>query len=344
MIDDVKRAFGPLEESKFHKLMNDLKIRSGRKPCPWKRSEKNKAVDMVNTLRHSASFSGINSLYDKYDICTRLRGIVNSVIFVMSGVVCDNYRLSDSARAVSGALNGVGITGKDVYSLRSSMLDLVKGKLDVEHPNTEMEIDKDVPVIDDIEPVKSRFVEEFDRFKGLLSDKIMYPLSLYVKIDEELLSSAMPSFVIYIDADGSDYFEPSDVYVLRTWRDKENTCLRLTSFIPFGSFDIESQQHRERLHRMRTILQKLIPNTITFDIQYYPDIDGSKLGQQLSKGFDNIGQEDIIYDELAFAPVKTRMDKKILRCGREQSPYLGFDGLTAKAIMVSEKILRNIKR
>lgn len=344
MIDDIKRAFGPLEENRFHKLMNELKARSERRPCPWKKNDKNLAIGLVDKARHTASFRGMDHLYDKYDICTRLRGIVNSIIFVMSGVYSDNYRLAEASRTISCALNGVGITNSNVFSSRSHMMELVKGKVDVEHSDVSQDVTEGLPVIDDMDTAKEKFMDEFDRFKGQLSDKVMYPLSLYCMIDEELLSSAMPKFVIYIDADGSDYFEPSDVYVLRTWPDGENTCVQVTSFVPFGLFDIEHQQHRERLLKMRAILQKLIPNALKFDVDYYPDIDGSRLGQQLSKGFENIRQEDIIYNALAFKSVRPSRQKKILRCGREQYPYLGFDGVAASAITVSERILRDIKK
>lgn len=329
--EDVKREFGSSQALKFNKLLEDLKRRSQRRPCSWRRGKFDRIKDLPKNIRHAFSYHGINSLYKKYDINTRLSGIMNAVLFVMSGVASRNYRLNDASRLLMVTLNGVDMTDSSIYSVRSSLLKSIRGRVDTVNAKELTDVEQGPFVIDDLDLVRRSFVEDFDRFKSEFSERVMHPVSLYAKIDQDYLSSAMPQLIIYVDADQSDYFESEDIYVVRVWAKGDQATIRVTSFVSFGFFDIYSEQHKARIAKMKSVLERLVPNMKIADTEYYPSTDN------LSKCFDNLSHGDIIYDD---TPIKSRA----WRCGHEQNPFLGFEGLISSGVDIAHKILRKIKK
>ncbi len=292
--DDIKMALGAAEVIKFSKFLDDIKSRSLR------------------------SSGGINRIYEKHKISPRLSGIMNAILFVLSGVSSRNYRLAEASKLLTLVLDGVSLLEEDTYSIRLLLIKSIKGRIDVASIKDVDSLAPGCLVVDDPETIKKDFIDNFDRFKGKHSEHIMYPLSLYAKVPAEFVSSAMPQMLVFIDADQSDYYDFEDVYVVRLWLKDDCANIRVTSFIPFGLFDVDFEQHRLKIIKMRKHLEKLIPNVMLADCKYYPDIDF--FSDNILKCFATLPYGDIIYDESV------------------------FEGLTLNGVSVAQKVLRKIKK
>lgn len=330
--EDVRRQFGQEELIKLTKLMDEVKSRSERISFRWSEHKKNKIKRFLGDLRHKMSYNGINKLYKKYDIDVKLSGIINALLFVVTGVASRNYKLTEASRVLTLALNGIGVTESNSYSIRDSLLNVNRPNIDTGKGEDLEKLLHGPLTIDDVDSIKVDFIDNFERFKGQHSDGVMYPLSLYVRLSSEFISTAMSQFVIFVDADRSDYFEFGDVYVIRAWNTGDKTDIRVTSFVPFGLFDVDSEQHKSKIKKMRNALESLIPNLKINRAEYYADLD-----------FANLVHGDIVYDESILEKVNTKKLGSFL-CGREQRALLGFEGSVISGIDVAQKILRNIKK
>jgi len=325
--EDVKRIFGQAQEERFARFIEHLSLLAKKRLTPWEKNKKGLLTRNIDNLSYSISLGGINSLYDRYSIEPTLKHMINAVIFIMSGTISTNYRINQVSSLLTAVLDGVTIVNDDVVSLRSIMLDKLKDHI-YENPV------RSGLLVEDKDPIKERYLKDFNRLKGAYSENILYPFSLYALVDEDFLSTVMPRFLIFIDADRSDYFEIEDIYVLRTWTDNDKAKLVLTSFMGFGSFDIENSIHLEKTKKMRKIMEKLVPSLLSkkVDVEYVSDIDDQDL-------YKRISMSDIIYDEKI---LNNRAN--IFNCGREKRPQLGFEGTAISAISVADRILRKIKK
>ena len=316
--EDVRRQFGQEELVKLSKLIDEIKSRSEK--------------SFIGGIRHKMSYNGINKLYKKYDIDVKLTGVINALLFVLTGVASRNYKLTEASRVLTLALSGIGITESNSYSIRHSLLNIHRPNVDTGNGEDLKNLIQIPLTIDDTDSIKVDFIDNFERFKGQHSDGVMYPLSLYVKLSSEFISTAMPQFVVFVDADRSDYFEFGDVYVIRSWTTGDKTDIRVTSFVPFGLFDVDSEQHKSKIKKMRNIMESLIPNLKIDRAEYYADLD-----------FANLSYGDIVYDESILGKVNAEKKDSFL-CGREQRALSGFEGSVISGIDVAQKILRKMKK
>ncbi len=325
--EDVKRVFGQNQEEKFTRFIEHLAKLAKKRLTPWEKNKKGLLMKNMDNLSYSVNLGGINSLYDRYSIDPTLRYMVNTIMFIMSGVISTNYRINQVSSLLSSVLDGATIINDDAVSLRSMMLDRLKDHI---HENPV----RSGLLVEDRDPIKEKYLEDFNRLKGAYTEYVLYPFSLYAIVDEDFLSTVMPRVLIFIDADRSDYFEIEDIYVLRTWTGEDKAKLVLTSFMGFGSFDIDNLVHIEKIKKMRTIMERLVPSLLSkkVDVEYSSDIDDKDLYRRISRS-------DIIYDEKI---LNNRTN--VFNCGREKRPHLGFEGIAISAISVADKVLRKIKK
>ncbi|MCX6112771.1 MAG: hypothetical protein NTY22_05760 [Proteobacteria bacterium] len=288
--------------------------------------------------------SDISFLYDKHALPLKVRSILDAILFVFSGVHKKKFPALEAISILSSVIYGVSVPNDGIYSFRSNILKMLSKSVDSEHFNGEIDIKRKSGkfninmdtgkqpihsglIISDYDHMKSVFVQRMFEVKNDYSDHILYPYSLYIKIPADAVPKSMNRWLIYIDADKSQLLNYDNVYAVRTFLEEESAVLRITSFMGYGNFDVDNSIHRNKALKMYQILKRIIPSMDTFDPEIYPDFNSDEFGTELYKSLSNIEQGDVVYTGIPVKIKGTKISRGIISCGREEKPYLGFEGI-----------------
>ena len=288
--------------------------------------------------------SDVSFLYDKHGLPLKIRSILDAILFVFSGVHKKKFPSLEAISILSSVLYGISVPKDGTYSFRSYLLktlsksvdsEHIKGALDIKKRsgkfNTTIGVDKrqihSKLVITDHDHIKHVFVKKMFELKNNYSENILYPYSIYIKIPSDAVPKSMNRWLIYIDADKSQLLNYDNVYAVRTFLEDDNAVIRLTSFMGYGSFDIDNSIHRNKALKMYQILKRIIPSIDTFDPEIYPDFNSDEFGLELYKSLSNVEQGDVVYTGIPAKIKGMKIARGFISCGREEKPYLGFEGV-----------------
>jgi hypothetical protein len=343
--DEIKREFHDCQED-FSSFIDDilaiednllsLKTRGWTDRLKFMLKDPLLAIKLFNL--------DINFLYDRHDIPLKVRSILDAIIFVFSGVKSRSFPALDAVRILSSVLSGLAVPKDGLYSLRSEILENIPRSIEVENYTGGIDVKRRSGkfsinfatnrstllcgrVISDHDDMKDVFVRKFQEVKNAYSDDILYPYSIYIKMSADSLPGCINRWMLLIDADRSSLLNYEDIYAVRTFMEGDRAVMRVTSFLPYGYFEIDSAIHRNKASRMYETLKKVMPNIDSLDIDIYPDFTSDEFKSQLYQSLSNIEQGDVVYTGV---PLKVRKDKrqrKMIYCGREERPSLGFEGI-----------------
>jgi hypothetical protein len=288
--------------------------------------------------------SDINFLYDRHDLPLKVRSILDAIIFVFSGVQSRNFPAIEAVRILSSVLSGVAVPKDGIYSLRTGILDSISKNIDVENYTGDIDIKRRSGrsnikfttgkntistrhVISDQDHMKDVFVKKFQEVKSTYSEQILYPYSIYLKMSADSVPGCINRWLLLIDADRSSLLNYEDIYAVRIFMEGAYAVMRVTSFLPYGYFDVDDSTHKVKASRMYETLKKIMPNIDNLNIDIFPDFTSEKFASQLYQSLANIEQGDIVYTNIPLKIRKNEKQRRMIYCGREERPYLGFEGI-----------------
>jgi len=344
IVDDVSRIF-PEYEKNVKAFIADVKKLEKELPVLW---EKNFVItgSVKQTLFRKIKrvlFFGLNAkrnishLYDKHKLPPCIRVIFDSVLFVVSGTDTQ-LPLIEAVRVLALALEGVNSSEADVHSFASSMLRSLRGCSKIS--NSEECSNADIKNADF---VKDNFVSNFNQFNSRYSSCVRYPMSMFFKLNAKNIPESMSRCLIYVDLDDSGFYSADDIYVVRYMLEGRSAYLRITGFIPYGVFDIETDGHREKLFVMKHIVEDLVPALAVSSYDCYPDPESVSLRKDIDKMFANIVENDLIYGNIYEELAQHGLNSKTLLCGRECFYPLGFESSIISGLSSADKFFRGLK-
>ncbi|MEI6080213.1 MAG: hypothetical protein WCQ53_06240, partial [bacterium] len=327
--DEIKREF-PDCQNEFMSFLEDI-LAMDSKP--------KKLFDLSGSSKKD-----INYFYEKHKLPLKVRAILDSIIFMFSGVKDRNFPAAKAIRILASALNGVSIPKDGVYSLRSEILRGLPKSIEIENNSSEVCVSKRSKrfnivfsnnkdevtanfAVSDCDQTKAQFIKDFHDLKSDQSAQVLYPYSIYVKIPVEAVPGCMNRWTLLVDTDRSSLLNYDDVYAVRMFINGRSAIIRVTTFVSYGAFEIDNSIHRNKASKMYDALKKMIPVADKFEPEIYPDFNSDEFETELYQLFDNIGQGDVVYTGI---PVKIKNDKEcngVFCCGREGDPYMGFEGM-----------------
>lgn len=345
IIEDISRIFPEYEQNVRSFVAEVMKIEK-ELPVLWQKS------CLLNGSVKSTLFGkikrfflfGLNAqrdisyLYNKHKLPACVRLVFNSVLFVVSGTYTQELPLIEAVRVIAMALDGVNSSEADAHSFASSMLDSLRGYVKITDPKNLANAD-----IKNVDFVKRDFVSNFNYFGSLYSSCVRYPMSMFFKLDAENIPEAMSRCLIYVNVDESGFYSADDIYVVRYMMEGKSAYLRITSFIPYGLFDIESEGHREKLSVMKRIVEELVPALTVSDYDCYPDHESTGLKKDLDKIFANLVENDLIYGNIYEELASHNLNRKTVFCGRECFYPLGFESSVISGLSSADKFFRGLK-
>ena len=307
-------------------------------------TDKFKFMSKNPLMAYNLMGSDISFLYDKHELPLKVRSILDAILFVFSGVHKKRFPALEAISILSSVIYGVSVPKDGTYSFRSDLLKILSKNVNSEHIKDEIDIKRKSGrfnitigqdkrqinsglVITDYDQMKHVFIKKMFELKNDYSEHILYPYSIYIKIPVDAVPKSMNRWLIYIDADKSQLLNYDNVYAVRTFLEEENAVIRLTSFMGYGNFDVDNSIHRNKALKMYQILKRIIPSIDTFDPEIYPDFNSDEFGPELLKLLSNIEQGDVVYTGIPAKIKGTRLSRKVIYCGREEKPYLGFEGI-----------------
>ena len=338
--EDVTREFGDVKNNVLS-FLDEIRIINSKLPPLWLNdvSYPSKNVfDSYNFISRSdiSIYKYLNKdidyLYKKFKLPNYIASLFNTIIFFASGVNAKNYLAISSIRILAQVLGGVNSFVGDKLHLEQEVNKILKSKIDIR---------KDVDVS---EIIKKRFTyrlkldcfEAYVRSKYIVTDydninysKLnAYTMNIYIK--KEYIPSSLGEFTLYIDTDKSNWFDLSNVFVLRIVKKNDHGVLVLSSFV---NDTLSSTNLREKYLVMYEAVKNLIPFIAEGTLDMYPDIFNE----------DFIKNEDITICDFIFnekTKIKYRKKKNIYYCGRTIMPSFGVEGDIISALKVSDFLLR----
>jgi hypothetical protein len=345
IIEDISRIFPEYEANVKSFIAEVIKIEK-ELPILWEKSSLlhgSVKQTLLGKTKRFFSF-GLNArrdisyLYNKHKLPPYIRLIFNSVLFVVSGTYTQNLPLIEAVRVIAMALEGVNSSEADAHSFASSMLDSLRGYVKITSLQSLSSAD-----IKNVDFVKKDFVSNFNHFGSLYSSCVRYPMSMFFKLDAENIPEAMSRCLIYVKIDDSGFYSVDDVYVVRYMFEGRSAYLRITSFIPYGLFDIDSEGHREKLSVMKHIVEELVPALTVSEYDCYPDHESSGLKKDLDKIFANLVENDLVYGNIYEELESHKLSRKTVFCGRECFYPLGFESSVISGLSSADKFFRGLK-
>ncbi len=261
-------------------------------------------------------FGNINNIYSRCHLPQKVRSVFNSILFVFSGLLKKKYSTIEAVKILNQVFEGVALPDDGSYSFRSQImkelyinghvvevsdgLRLRKNKklYEVFDKNFDRSPIMATRIFDDYDESKDSFIKEFDKVKGAYSDKILYPYSIYIKIENILLNRCIGRFCISLDHDDVSSVDAENIYIITVFKESEwYNVLRVSSFMSYESKDINNTVHKNRSMDMLKKLKALIPAIDIDKVEVYPDPRSDDFEFELNKCFSNIGQSDLAYTD-----------------------------------------------
>jgi hypothetical protein len=240
-----------------------------------------------------------------------VRSVLDAVLFAFSGVSIKRFPVIHGIKILGSVLRGLSIP-KDVdVSLRETVLKFLSQKIKVKNDAKDIAI-KDLGklIISDHDHMKTIFLEDLSRLKNEYSDNVMYPYSIYVKVSKELVPDQMNIWSIYIETDKSMVLNKEEVYMIRVFIEDKFAVLRVSSFLGYGSFDVDQSLHKTKNLKMYQILKKVIPAIETFESKIFPNVKSDDFALELELLLDSLKYGDVVYKEI---PDRIKRTTKIIR-------------------------------
>jgi len=345
IIEDISRIFPEYEKNIQSFVTEVIKIEH-ELPVLWQKNSlltgsiKNSTFGKIKRFLSFGlnATKDISYLYDKHKLPSCIRLIFDSVIFVASGTYGQKLPLIESVRVIALALEGISASEAEEHSLASRILKSLR--MHVKMCSLDEFLNADIKSIDF---VKQDFVSKFNNFNSSYSSYVRYPMSLFFKLDTKNIPEPMSRCLIYVDVDDSGFYSADDIYVIRHMLEGKNAHLRITGFIPYGVFDIESEGHREKLFVMKHIVEDLIPALAAYEYDCYPDPNSVGLKKDLDSIFANLVENDLIYGNIYEKHNLQNLSSKSVFCGRERFYPLGFESSVISGLCSAEKFFRGLK-
>ncbi len=313
--EEIKREFP--DSTNDLKIFNDRisylyeKLQSMQRASFWA-----KIKIILKDLRafYCIYFKDIKDLYASYHLPLNIQAILNSILFVFSGLLKNKYKVLEAVNILSRVPNGLVLPDEGNYSLRLQAIQELQLKGLIAETSETFRLRKNKKlyevfdknlgsspitaesVIEDSDNVKIQFIKELDKVKGAYSEHIMYPYSIYIKVDNTLLNRCIGRFCLFIDYDDLATVDITKVFVITVFKESEwYSVLRVTSFMSYDSKDVNNAIHRSRSKSMLSALRKLMPAIDTNKVDIYPDHRSDEFEFELNKYFSNMAQSDLVY-------------------------------------------------
>ena len=367
MVEDIARLF-PEHAPSVKAFISELRSIEKKLPILWKKNrglsgnrKHGRLEKLVRVIDYGLSSNKrISSLYDKYKLPAPIRLVFDSVLFVVSGSFGSELCIPEASRIIVSALDGVTSTEAHTYSLSSGLIKALRGYATVTNVNGIYDIKKDnknvviktdgeeikvraKEIVIDSDVVKKDFVSNFQQFNSKYGQRVRYPMSMYFRVAAKDIPVPMSRFLIYVDVDESGFYSYDDIYVLRYTVEGNNALLRATTFVPYGLFDIDIEGHKNKLIKIKDIVEKLVPAMSITDYSMCPDPEDAFLDEKLDKMFSELGQGDMIYGDIHEEITAYPLYKGMLYCGKEMYYPLGFESALISGISTAEKVYRGLK-
>lgn len=270
-----------------------------------------KSACIKNKKKFFSSMSYIDQLYDRYDLPVCIKSVLDAVLFVFSGIRAERFPAMLGIKILGSVLRGLSIPKDGEISLREGVLKILSQKIKVENHSKDLTV-KGLGklIISDHDHMKTAFLDNMSRLKNEYSDNVIYPYSIYVKIPKELVPNQMNRWSLYIETDKSMILNKDDVYTIRLFIDNEFAVIRISSFLGYGSFDVNHSIHRNKNLKMYEILKNIIPVIEVFDSKVFPDAKSESFDSELELLFDSLKYGDVVYKEI---PDRIRRTTKVIR-------------------------------
>jgi hypothetical protein len=313
--DEIKKEF-PDSWKKFKEFRERINILAEKADAFQSSSFFSKIKILVKDFRsfYDLYFRDIQYFYSSYNLSLKLSNVLDSMLFVFSGVLKKRHKVLEAVKILTKVEKGLVLPEEGSYSLRSQMIKELQLKGLLFDVSDELRLRKNKrfyeifeksfgtsplvaeDLVQDYDHKKECFVKELDKVKGAYSEEILYPYSVYIKLDNELLNRCIGRFCMFIYSDEYKQVDEDNVLLLTTFRESEwYTILRFTCFMSYESKDINNVVHKERSLNILKTLKKLIPSIDIDTVDVYPDYRSSDFEFELNKLFANIGQSDLVY-------------------------------------------------